>query len=283
MSGFIMQAPSFESRTTDKVALIDADFLKYLVVYDIAKELDKRYKDRHGILIEKINGRLSEIMPMVQCKARVFLWSGKAKDGFRMALCREKKYKGNRSGREPEYPEMYDDMNFVSDYINEQHHNLKFDDLEADDLCSMLQNKDTFIYSKDKDLLTVPGYHWDMNINDWIVVQEDDAWRRLMYQTLGGDSGDNILGLRGYGLSKVVKGELKEGKVNKLLDSLPTAMLLPTVIATYFEKLGRKDGWDAILENSSLVSMVSNRGTYTKEQYAEAFSLIQSLTTIKSV
>jgi 5'-3' exonuclease len=74
---------------------------------------------------------------------------------------------------------------------------------EADDALGIAQTKywetlyDTVICSIDKDLKTIPGYHYNWTIPDAkvIFVDEDEANRRFYTQLLSGDTVDNIKGL----------------------------------------------------------------------------------------
>ena len=74
--------------------------------------------------------------------------------------------------------------------------------LEADDLLGILctQNpEDTCIVSADKDLLTIPGMHWDFQTEQVYELSKDLAEKNFLMQTLTGDSVDGYSGCSGIG------------------------------------------------------------------------------------
>jgi len=93
---------------------------------------------------------------------------------------------------------------------------IEVEDMEADDACSMDQWKDiqstpeghrldSMIVSIDKDLLMVPGnhYNWVKKTHTFIPHSEGDY--NFHVQLLTGDSTDNIFGLVGIGPAKAAK------------------------------------------------------------------------------
>jgi DNA polymerase-1 len=75
-----------------------------------------------------------------------------------------------------------------------QYNTIMYRNLEADDVLGILgtKNRDTIIWSEDKDLLTIPAKHW---INGEVVeITEAEANYQFLYQTLIGDSTDNYKG-----------------------------------------------------------------------------------------
>ena len=82
---------------------------------------------------------------------------------------------------------------------------------EADDLLGMAQNKQDFndevtmIASLDKDLLMIPGYHYNWVREEREFVLPIDGLRHLYKQMLIGDRSDNIFGVVGLGKVKAAK------------------------------------------------------------------------------
>lgn len=77
------------------------------------------------------------------------------------------------------------------------------DNIEADDLLGLNQTTDTVICSIDKDLLQIPGRHYNFvdDVHSIVDIYEADSW--LFTQILAGDvSTDNIQGLPGIGDAK---------------------------------------------------------------------------------
>ena len=86
---------------------------------------------------------------------------------------------------------------------------------EADDALGIDQDKrprqeyadgyDTVVCSIDKDLLQVPGLHYNFVKDEWIETNKRDGIRRFYTQMLVGDTSDNIRGCRGIGPVKAEK------------------------------------------------------------------------------
>ena len=81
--------------------------------------------------------------------------------------------------------------------------------LEADDVIGILATYDNgtekIVVSEDKDLLTIPGMHWDIK-NQVLWEQDDHTADYLFYkQTLSGDTVDNYSGCPGIGPKKAQK------------------------------------------------------------------------------
>ncbi len=116
-------------------------------------------------------------------------------------------YKQLRSGsRRPEHLEA------CKDYLL-KHHGAECvpGEYEADDLLAMEASKGEpcVICSLDKDLLQVPGHHFNWVKGEYTVVSEEDGWRHLFSQLLTGDTADGIPGIHGIGpkrAEKILKG-----------------------------------------------------------------------------
>jgi len=79
---------------------------------------------------------------------------------------------------------------------------------EADDELGIAQcnaTENTVICSIDKDLLMIPGNHYNFVKNEHRVVSVLDGKKMLYYQLIMGDSADNIFGFDGKARSKVPK------------------------------------------------------------------------------
>lgn len=115
-------------------------------------------------------------------------------------------YKANRKGtRKPML------LKFAKKYLADEYNGLVEDNLEADDLLGILgsADKNTVIWSADKDLLTIPAYHL---IDGKVVeVDKEEADYHFLYQTLVGDSTDNYKGCPTVGAKKANALLEKEG------------------------------------------------------------------------
>lgn len=138
-------------------------------------------------------------------------------------------YKGNRENiRRPKHLEaakMYLLDNWDSQCIPGEY--------EADDLMAMNQGPDTVICTVDKDLLQVPGNHYNFAKKKFSIISEEEGNRNLYKQMLTGDTSDGIPGIKGIGPKTAEKiiGDLRS----------PRLMYI-AVLKTYYEKTPREDG-----------------------------------------
>jgi len=259
---------------SDKVALIDADYFKYLTASAMYKKImNEGLMHSRSMLNEVIDFYLGrEVFNNYKAKAYVFCFSAPSKQVFRNHFAQEKKYKGNRENvvDNNAYPDKFQDMAYVYQYIKERYITLFYDDLEADDLVCFLQDPEkTFIASIDKDLKQVPGYHFDLKRRVLYYTSEEEGFDLLIKQCLSGDSTDGIPGLKGCGPKAIIK--ISENK-----SGYPLFM---SAINEFVSKKGLLHGIDTFVEMWSLVSMKINRGDYFKEKYASAIKIVNGLIT----
>ncbi len=272
-------APSYHDehfatkRFPNKVALIDADRYKHVVTYRVFQELEKGREHGKELLDELISEYLhTDIFSKFEAKAYIFCFSSPSKDVFRNFITQEKEYKGNRKGRDDAYfyEGKYQDMAYVFKYCESRYPTLNFSDLEADDILSMLQDpEDTFIFSHDKDLKQVVGFHYNMNRHMLEYTSESEGFCMLLNQMLTGDSTDNIPGLAGFGPKALEKFQEKctnMGDMERLI----------MCIKEYVDKKGILHGMDVFAEMWTLLSMRLNRGEYCQLKYKKGFDLVRS-------
>lgn len=115
--------------------------------------------------------------------------------------------------------------------------------LEADDLLSMYQSDDTILCSIDKDLLQVPGKHYNFVKKEFLEVGELSGKIQYWTQMLVGDKSDNVLGYDGVSRNTIPKF------INKIVDeNLDT--LDETVLSLYNDKY-------SFLINSIVLTMMT--------------------------
>ena len=73
---------------------------------------------------------------------------------------------------------------------------------EADDAIGIAAMVDTIIASDDKDLLQIPGTHYNLRTQKMLEVTNEEALWMFYFQLLVGDSADNIKGVKGIGKVK---------------------------------------------------------------------------------
>jgi DNA polymerase-1 len=125
-----------------------------------------------------------------------FFLSGKG--NFRDKVATLQIYKGNR---DPSHkPKYYSE---IKEYMVEHHGAEYVEGMEAEDACGIEQyaNKDksTVIVGVDKDLKTIPGWHYNpvKDILEYITLEEANEY--FWKQVLTGDRTDNIRGIDGLG------------------------------------------------------------------------------------
>lgn len=76
------------------------------------------------------------------------------------------------------------------------------DAIETDDAVALLQRKNTIISTIDKDLLNVPGWHYNPNTRSVQKLKPIESFRLFLTQCVTGDTTDNIKGIKGLGKVK---------------------------------------------------------------------------------
>jgi hypothetical protein len=145
---------------------------------------------------------------------------------FRHELATMKPYKISRiNDRKPyHYDALRKYMFTVRDAIS-------IEGLEADDLCGIFQKEGTVIVGIDKDLLTIPGDHYNWKTKKLREVTQLEADRYFYEQLLSGDKGDDIPGLSFcaeetmdiYSLHHSARRGCGVGSATKILETAETA------------------------------------------------------------
>lgn len=119
-------------------------------------------------------------------------------------------YKANRPVERPKH------WAAVREFLVTQHKAVMCEGYEADDELGIQQDKErgtTVICSIDKDLLQIPGRHYNFVKKVFQEVTYDQGYKALYIQSLVGDRSDNIFGIAGIGpvkAGKVLDGLLPE-------------------------------------------------------------------------
>lgn len=257
----------------NKVLLIDADFIKHVTSSRASKIIEeemiediptmkKVYRVTALGMCEDLNMKFSD--------PKIFCFSGKSYNTFRCSVSFSKEYKGNRKRNDLSVEEQLlklELMKEAMDSIIQEYVSLIFDDLEADDILSMLQDDDTYIYSKDKDLKQVPGFHYDESSDSVIKISPGEAYRFLATQMLTGDSSDNIPGLPGVGPKNA----------EKILTDISDKNAISEVYRQFKKKFGIIQGTDLFVENWMLIKLRMARGEHFITKYKSAFSLLENI------
>lgn len=108
------------------------------------------------------------------------------------------------------------------------------DGYEADDALGMCQivensNSNSIICTIDKDLLMIPGNHYNFVKQEFKVVNELEGLQAFYRQMLIGDTSDNIFGVNGIGKVKAAK----------IIDSLTSENEMIEVVKSLYEDNNR--------------------------------------------
>lgn len=259
---------------TGRIALIDADYVKYIVASKIYKDLQqKQLNGQIDIFIKEdpaihytkewVSNFFSKIKDPI-----IFCFSGKSYNTFRANVAFEREYKGNRKKDYSDYPGKLEDMMKAAKYIIENYTSLIYDDLEADDIVSFLQDYDnTYIVSNDKDLKQVPGWHYNFSTNNISEITNEMAIYNLCYQLIIGDTTDSIVGLKGKGEKFAID----------FLSKLKPTQYIGETMKLYQKEYGLFKGTDYFAEVWMLVKMRENRGENFIKKYKGAFDTKEML------
>lgn len=119
---------------------------------------------------------------------------------FRTELATYRKYKGNRD--KMRRPVHYQSL---KNYLVNHWGAISVEGQETDDELACNQNTDTIICSIDKDLLQIPGQHFNFVKKEHIHVDLDSSVCAFWKQVLTGDASDNIFGCPGVGDKTAIK------------------------------------------------------------------------------
>jgi|ERR1044072_1483791 5'-3' exonuclease len=184
-----------DNSNEQKVVLIDADSLMYFSSY--GSEEDQILSESK--LSEKIYDILNIISESYNIeKYYIFV---KGQDNFRYKIYPD--YKKNRPEKHP----IIDSLNL---FLIDQFGAIQSHNAESDDYVYSYSQKPEYkgrciICSVDKDMLQIPGIHYDYQKNKYHIIDEDEATYKLAIQMLMGDAADNIKGLKGCGIKRAEK------------------------------------------------------------------------------
>ena len=151
--------------------------------------------DNEAIAVYRVNEMIENTLAEVEASEyKLFLTSP---DNFRKHIYPE--YKANRTATKPKH------LQFLRDYLVESWQGTVAEKMEADDYLGINQNESSIICSIDKDLLQVPGKHYNFVKKEFYEVDEETGFRNFYTQLLTGDTSDNIKGIAGIGPVKAKK------------------------------------------------------------------------------
>lgn len=179
---------------------------------DYIKEHEpEEYEWESELFVEPLNYALSTVKRMVknivkETKADEFELYLSDQENYRDRIATIAKYKGNRDHMRR--PLHYED---IHRYMKDNLDAVIVENMEADDMLATRQlvhlknGDDPVIASIDKDLLQIPGKHYNFQTEKKLQVSEETARKNRYIQLLTGDRTDNIPGIYGCGPAKAAK------------------------------------------------------------------------------
>jgi len=170
------------------LALLDGDIFAYRCAASAEK-------DPVEVAIWRARESIEQCLHAVSATEYQVWLSDKRENNFRYAIYPE--YKANRTQPKPIH------LDAVREYLLSDFKANIASGQEADDALGIAQctlEQPTIICSIDKDLLQIPGDHYNFVKNEFTWdIDEEDGLRHFYKQILTGDRADNIFGVVGIG------------------------------------------------------------------------------------
>ena len=175
----------------DMKALIDGD----IVVYRSAASAEE---EEQWVALARADKLMQDILEDTTATSyQVFLTGS---NNFRREIAPS--YKAQRPDARPKH------WTAVREFLITQHKAMVCNGYEADDEMGIQQDKThktTVVCSIDKDLLQIPGRHYNFVKKVFQEVTYEEGYKFLYMQSLIGDRSDNIFGVQGLGPVKAAK------------------------------------------------------------------------------
>ena len=198
-----------------KTSLFDADILSYR--FGSAGVVDLDFGDGDGaelvdpeVAVARALEHVEGVVDDCGCDQVILCWSDAAPYScFRLDIDSTYKWKRTRADRPSNYQAVRREM-------TERFPSIERERLEADDVMGIMQTSpydsivrrgylsggDTVIISVDKDMLQIPGKHYNPVTKKRTIVEKVDGDHLHMLQTIMGDVVDNYEGIPGIGVKK---------------------------------------------------------------------------------
>lgn len=167
-------------------------------------------------------------------------------DNFRYSIGVTKPYKGNRATMvRPQF------LDYCKEYLMTKYKAIRCHGYEADDgIATDMTVNGAYHCGIDKDLLQVPGKHYNYVNKEWTEVSPEDATITLYRQILMGDASDNIPGLPRVGAKtaekEITNAETAEEDARRYYEQVCAEKLPDIDPAVYYN------------EQASLITMVTD-------------------------
>jgi DNA polymerase-1 len=249
----------------DRVAVIDADIILYKACRVAETEVD--FGNDQWVLWSNLNlvktiidDQVDLIVDQMEADRSLLCFSDV--NNFRKDVNPE--YKANRKGgRKP--------LAFkpALQFCKDTYPYRVFTNLEADDTIGIIgtteNENDYVIVSEDKDLLTIPGLHWDFNLKKIFSLDEEEADFNFYKQALMGDTVDNYKGCPKVGkvsAEKILRDAQTKGEdlwdtvVNKYMKAGLTEE--DAIMNARMARILRRDEYDLVTHKVKLWKQENN-------------------------
>lgn len=166
--------------------MVETDILKY----SIAEPL--------GFCLHSVKKLITSILNETKATSHKIYLTGNS--NFRDTVAVTKPYKGNRD--KTHKPIHY---TAIKEYLIDKWNAEVINGMEADDAMGIAQSCSTVICSLDKDMLMIPGQHYNWRTGVHRTITKEEADRHFYYMMLTGDVVDNIKGVPKIGPAKADK------------------------------------------------------------------------------
>lgn len=170
------------------ICLVDGDIICYRCAASVEPSKERLERGTLEVAIQRCEDLMQRIMHETSADSHKAFISGE--ENFRYAI--DPNYKANR--RDVPRPTFLQD---VREYLVVQWGAVVSDGIEADDNLGIHQTSESVIASIDKDLLQIPGHHFNFVKNEWQTISEHQGWVNFYTQLVLGDRSDNIKGFDG--------------------------------------------------------------------------------------
>lgn len=235
-----------------KTLLIDADSLIWAIAYKFSEETIS--PEDIWMVENKCTLELKDILMKGKCTHYAGFMAGD-EPVFRNQLALTTPYKGARK----EKPEWFVTLSpIIKAFLTKKYGFQTVNGIEVDDAISMIastfvatNDQSIVISSKDKDMLQIPGEHYNYSNKTWTTVSKDEAELNIWKQVLKGDTSDSVQGIPGMG----------EVSASKLLAEETPDKYPYIALAAYIKKFGIRIGALKFAESCNLLIMLTGGET----------------------
>lgn len=231
-----------------KIALIDGDYLTYSCGFSSDSLAKKAGEEREPLsyCLEGVRKTILKILDNTKATDYSIFLTGNS--NFREEVATTHKYKGNR---DPTHKPIW--YKEIKEYLINNWKAEIVEGYEADDAQAFTQlqcPEDTVICGVDKDLLMIPGDHYNWKKDIYFSIDTlEDGLLNFFSQLLTGDTTDNIKGLRGIGPKKA----------EKILDGLTSSKDRLKAVGLWYA-IKEDNPEERLVENAKLLWMMREEG-----------------------